>query len=140
MSKINDHPIKDPEPGGSILKMEEWKAYAPSPNEECMNLLAGKLEPITCVRPPYLTIFDNLAEIPANHTKLMKGFGLATSFFINAHLILPCIYHIIFGALKGVEAKYLNDNNDHTTPTIHLLKYGFQAYLLNLEIHNDRNM
>ena len=49
MTKINDCPIKDPEPDGSILTMEEWKSYALKPNEEHMNLFAGKLKSITGV-------------------------------------------------------------------------------------------
>ena len=67
----------------------------------------------------------------------MHGCGLATSFVINAHLILPRIYCVIFGASKGVEAKGLYDNDDLRAPMVYVLKYGFQAYLTNLEIHNN---
>ena len=57
MPKINHCPVKDPEPDGSILTTKEWKSYALKPNEECMYLLAYKLESITDVQPPYLTTF-----------------------------------------------------------------------------------
>ena len=70
----------------------------------------------------------------------MTGFGLATSFIINSHLILPRIYYVIFGASKEVEAKDLYGNSVHTVRIIYLLKYRFQAYLPNLEIHDNGKM
>ena len=114
MPKVNDRPIKDSDPDGSILMMEEWKSYALNPNEERLKLLAGKCKSITGVQPTYLTTFDDLAKYPAIHTELMKGFGLATLFMIKAHIILPRIYYLIFGASKGIEVKDLYDNNVHT--------------------------
>ena len=69
--------------------------------------------------------------------KLMHGCGLATLCVINAHLILPCIYYAIFGASKGMEGKGLYDNDHHTAQILYLLKYGFQAYLPNLEIQRS---
>ena len=36
--------------------------------------------------------------------------------------------------------KDLYGNNDHTSPIVYLLKYGFQAYLPNLEIKNRGRM
>ena len=59
MPKKNDRPIKDSEPDTPILKMEEWNSYALNPNEERRNFLAGKLESITGVWPPYLVTFYN---------------------------------------------------------------------------------
>ena len=92
MPKKDDRPIKDTELDGSILRMGEWKSYALNPNEERMDLLAGKLQSMIGIRPPYLTTFDDLVEITGNHTRLMHGCGLAPLFVINAHLILPHVY------------------------------------------------
>ena len=67
----------------------------------------------------------------------MTGCGLATLFVISAHLVLPCIYYVIFGAPKDIETKDFHDKNVYTAQIIYFLKYGFQAYLPNLEIHTN---
>ena len=107
MPKKDERPVNDPLTDGSILKMDEWRSFALYPNEEHMDLLAVRLEKETGVQPPYLTTFEDLTKIPAIHTKSFKfkESRFATTFVINAYLILPRIYYIIFETLKGGEEK-----------------------------------
>ena len=72
--------------------------------------------------------------------KANKWVWPATTFIINAHLILPHIYYIIFGASKWVEPKNLFDNDGHMGPIIYLIKFGYQGYVPNLEVHNHGKM
>ena len=110
------------------MKMKEWESYAFKPSERCMNLIAATLKSITSVQSPYLTTFDDLAKNPKEHTKLTTMCGLATSFVVNAQHGLLRIYHVVFGASKGVETKNLHDKNARTARIIYLLNVRIFRY------------